>query len=71
MVGALKVVVAVPLSCTEMEDGEKTRELIVADVHGSVTVIVNTVFSESVDGVNVEDPAGPLLAIVMVFETLT
>ena len=54
-----------------MEDGEKTRELIVADVHGSVTVIVNTVFSESVDGVNVEDPAGPLLAIVMVFETLT
>ena len=70
-VGSLKVVVAVPLSTTEIVDGLKERELIVAVVQGSTTVTVNTIFSESPEGVNVVEPAGPLLAIVIAFESLT
>ena len=71
LVGAEKVVVAVPPSVTEIVDGLNVRALIVAVSHGSVITIVNTTFSASVDGVKVVEPAGPLLAIVIVFDNLT
>ena len=71
LVGAEKVVVAVVPSVNEIDPGLNTRAFIEADEHGSVIVIVNIVFSASVDGVKVVDPAGPLLAIVMVFDNLT
>jgi hypothetical protein len=71
LVGSLNVVVAVPLSTTEMVEGLKVSALIVAVVQGSVTVMVKTTLSESDAGVNVVEPAGPLLAIVIVFESFT
>ena len=72
LVGSLNVVVAVPLSTTEMVEGLKVSALIVAVVQGSVTVMVKTTLSESDAGVNVVEPAGPLLAIVIaaLFTTL-
>ena len=71
LVGSLNVAVATLLSTTEMEDGVNDSELMVARTHGSVTVIVNTTLSESVAGVKVVEPAGPLLEIVIVFESFT
>lgn len=71
LVGSLNVAVATLLSTTEMEDGVNDSELMVARTHGSVTVIVNTTLSESEAGVKVVEPAGPLLEIVIVFESFT
>ena len=70
-VGTVKVAVVEAPSVTETLVGEYVRELIVAVVQGSVTTISKTTFSLSPDGVKVVEPAGPLDAIVMVFESLT
>ena len=43
----------------------------VAVRHGSSMVTVKTIFSESPDGVNVVEPAGPLFAMVKVLPNLT
>ena len=70
-VGTEKVTVVELPSSTETVLGEKDRELIVAVVQGSVTVISKTVLSESAEGVKVVEPAGPLDAIVRVLLNLT
>ena len=71
LVGTVKVVVAVFLSTTEIEDGLKVRALMVAVTQGSVTTTVNTILSASVDTGKLVEPAGPLLAIVITLESLT
>ena len=71
LVGTEKVTVAVWPSWTETVLGVKESELIVAVVHGSVTVMSKTVFSASVEGVKVVEPEGPFEAMVNVLESLT
>jgi hypothetical protein len=56
------------------EDGKESRRSasgMVAVRHGSSMVTVKTIFSESPDGVNVVEPAGPFAAIVRVLPNLT
>lgn len=66
LVGTVKVDVAVAPSITEMEAVVKVRALMVADRHGSVTVIVKTVFSASFAGVKVRAFDGCSTSVIVI-----
>jgi len=72
LVGTVKVVVATFPSITDIVDGEKTTELIVAVVQGSIIVIVKTIFYESEEGEKTLVPAVcSVFVIVIVFDSLS
>ena len=77
VVGRTNVTVVVEPSVTAFEYGleesvlETVMVFTVAVRHGSSIVIVNSTLSAALAGENDVEPAEPLLAIVMVFYTLT
>ena len=77
VVGLTNVTVVEEPSVTAFEYGldesvpETVMVFTVAVRHGSSIVIVNSTLSLALAGAKVEEPAEPLLAIVIVFYTLT